>query len=150
MTYRVEIGLKPNIRDARGEKIKRRIINDLNISVDSVNTVDVYTVDADLTMEEIEKAATGPFLDPVIQEFSIGKPLGHGFRLGDRSRVQARGHGQRGPNRTGSRGDSFAAKVQTRGRSVHFGPLPHQGKINPRAGRVHRHRSFGEYPHPTV
>ena len=64
MTYRVEIGLKPNIRDARGEKFKRRIINDLNISVDSVNTVDVYTVDADLTMEEIEKAATGPFLDP--------------------------------------------------------------------------------------
>ena len=79
MTYRVEIGLKPNIRDARGGKFQRRIINDLNISVDSLNTVDVYTVDADLTMEEIEKAATGPFLDPVIQEFSIGKPLRHDF-----------------------------------------------------------------------
>ena len=79
MTHRVEVGLKPNIRDARGEKFKRRIINDLNISVDSVSTVDVYTVDADLTLEEIEKAATGPFLDPVIQEFSIGKPLRHDF-----------------------------------------------------------------------
>jgi phosphoribosylformylglycinamidine synthase II len=79
MTYRVEIGLKSNIRDARGEKFKRRIINDLNISVDSLSTVDVYTVDADLTLEEIEKAATGPFLDPVIQEFSIDKPLSHDF-----------------------------------------------------------------------
>ncbi len=78
-TFRVEVGLKPNIRDARGEKVKRRIINDLNIAVDSVNTVDVYTVDGDLAMEEIEKAATGPFLDPVIQEFSIGKPLSHDF-----------------------------------------------------------------------
>ena len=48
MTYRVEIGLKPTIRDARGEKIKRRIIDDLNISVDSVRTIDVYTVDARL------------------------------------------------------------------------------------------------------
>ena len=69
MTYRVEIGLKTNIRDARGEKFKRRIINDLNIPVDSVNTVDIYTVDGDLTREEIAKVATGPFLDPVIQEF---------------------------------------------------------------------------------
>ena len=79
MTYRVEIGLKPMIRDARGEKIKRRIINDLNISVHSVSTVDVYTVDAGLAAEEIEKVAAGPFLDPVIQEFSIGKPIRHDF-----------------------------------------------------------------------
>ncbi|MBI5968713.1 MAG: phosphoribosylformylglycinamidine synthase subunit PurS [Deltaproteobacteria bacterium] len=79
MAYRVEIGLKPTIRDARGEKVKRRIINDLNILVDSVRTIDVYTVDARLSPEEIEEVATGPFLDPVIQEFSIGKPLGHDF-----------------------------------------------------------------------
>jgi phosphoribosylformylglycinamidine (FGAM) synthase PurS component len=79
MIYRVEIGLKPNIRDARGEKIKRRIIDDLDISVDTVKTIDVYTVDAGLSMEEMEKVATGPFLDPIIQEFSIGKPLGHVF-----------------------------------------------------------------------
>jgi len=75
MAYRVEIGLKSNIRDARGEKIKRRISNDLNISVDSVKTIDVYTVDANLSREEIKKVATGPFLDPIIQELSIGKPL---------------------------------------------------------------------------
>jgi len=79
MAYRVEIGLKPNIRDARGEKIKRRIINDLTISVDSVKTIDVYTVDGNLSKEEIEQVATGPFLDPIIQEFSVGKPLQHDF-----------------------------------------------------------------------
>ncbi|MBP1718894.1 MAG: hypothetical protein H6Q43_2332, partial [Deltaproteobacteria bacterium] len=43
MIYRVEIGLKPAIRDARGEKIKGRIIHDLSIPVDAVRTVDVYT-----------------------------------------------------------------------------------------------------------
>ena len=79
MAYRVEIGLKPNIRDARGEKTKRRVINDLNISVASIRTIDVYTVDADLSGEEIEKVATGPLLDPIIQEFSIGRPLARDF-----------------------------------------------------------------------
>jgi len=79
MAYRIEIGLKPDIRDARGEKIKRRIIDDLNISVDSVRTIDVYTVDAHLSDEEIKKVASGPFFDPVIHEFSIGKPLGQDF-----------------------------------------------------------------------
>ena len=79
MAYRVEIGLKPNIRDARGEKTKRRVINDLNISVASIRTIDVYTVDADLSGGEIEKVATGPLLDPIIQEFSIGRPLARDF-----------------------------------------------------------------------
>jgi phosphoribosylformylglycinamidine synthase len=75
MAYRVEIGLKPNIRDARGEKIKGRIIDDLKIPVEAVRTVDVYTVDASLSDEDIEKVATGPFLDPIIQDYSIGRPL---------------------------------------------------------------------------
>jgi len=79
MTYRVEIGLKPSIRDARGEKIKRRIVDDLGIAVDSVRTIDVYTIDARLSIKEVEMAEAGPFLDPVIQESSIGKPLGRDF-----------------------------------------------------------------------
>ena len=79
MPYRVEIGLKPRIRDARGEKIKGRIINDLKIPVDSVRTVDVYTVEAALGDGEIEKIASGPFLDPVIQDCSIGRPLKQDF-----------------------------------------------------------------------
>ena len=75
MAYRVEVGLKSKIRDARGEKIKGRIIHDLKIPVAAVRTVDVYTVDASLSGEEMERVATGPFLDPVIQDYSLGKPL---------------------------------------------------------------------------
>jgi phosphoribosylformylglycinamidine synthase len=75
MAYRVEVGLKPNIRDARGEKIKTRIAGDLKIPVETVRTVDVYTVDASLSREEMEKVATGPFLDPIIQDYSLGEPL---------------------------------------------------------------------------
>jgi len=75
MAYRVEVGLKRNIRDARGEKIKRRIMDDLKIPIEAVRTVDVYTVDASLSDEDMEKVATGPFLDPIIQDYSVGKPL---------------------------------------------------------------------------
>ena len=79
MIYRVEIGLKPAIRDARGEKIKGRIIHDLSIPVDAVRTVDVYTLEARLSAEEIQKIASGPFLDPIIQEYSIGRPIARDF-----------------------------------------------------------------------
>lgn len=79
MTYRVEIGLKSFLRDPRGEKCKRRIMDELKIPIDSVRTVDVYTVDAQITDEEIQRIATGPFLDPIIQVHSIGKPLPQDF-----------------------------------------------------------------------
>ena len=79
MIYRVEIGLKPEIRDARGEKIKGRIIRDLNIPVEGVRTVDVYTLESRLSAEEIQQIATGPFLDPIIQEYSLGRPIAHDF-----------------------------------------------------------------------
>jgi phosphoribosylformylglycinamidine synthase II len=79
MAYRIEIGLKSNIRDARGEKIKRRINDDLHLAVESVRTIDVYTLDARLSTREVEEIACGPFLDSVIQEYSIGKPLSSNF-----------------------------------------------------------------------
>jgi phosphoribosylformylglycinamidine synthase len=79
MIYRVEIGLKPEIRDARGEKIKGRIIHDLHIPVEAVRTVDIYTLEAGLSAEEVHRIATGPFLDPIIQEYSIGRPIARDF-----------------------------------------------------------------------
>ena len=49
MPHRIEIGLKNHVRDALGEKLKRRIRDDLNLEVQSVNTISVYTIDADLS-----------------------------------------------------------------------------------------------------
>ena len=79
MAYRIEVALKENVRDARGERIKREIEHFLHLPVDEVRTIDVYTVDAPLTQEELHQAAAGPFSDPVIQEWSIERPLGAGF-----------------------------------------------------------------------
>ncbi len=79
MANRIEIGFRAGIRDALGEKIKRRIIEHLRIPVDSVKTIEVYTIDAPLTPEELELAARGPLSDPVIQEYAVDRPLARGF-----------------------------------------------------------------------
>ena len=79
MPVRIEAALKPGVRDARGERIKREIEHFLHLPVGGVRTIDVYTVDAALSRDELEQAASGPFSDPVIQEWSIDTPLAAGF-----------------------------------------------------------------------
>jgi phosphoribosylformylglycinamidine synthase len=75
MAHRIEIGLKEGIRDALGEKIKRRIVEHLCIPVDRVRTVEVYTLDGDLDSESLNRAARGPLSDPVIQTTAIDRGL---------------------------------------------------------------------------
>ena len=79
MISRIEVGFKKGIRDALGEKIKRRIIDNLSLPVEKVSTIEVYTVAGDLTKDELKEAAAGPLSDPVIQNFSINKPLAADF-----------------------------------------------------------------------
>src|SRR6266568_3361751 len=75
MPTRIEVALKESVRDARGERIKREIEHFLHLPVERVRTIDVYTVDAPLSPAELELAASGPFSDPVIQEWSVGQPV---------------------------------------------------------------------------
>ncbi len=79
MPTRIEVGFKSGIKDAQGEKIAKRIRNFLDIEVDEIKTVFVYTIDAHLSQEEIELVASGPFSDPVIQEYAIDHPLSTEF-----------------------------------------------------------------------
>lgn len=79
MYHRIEIGLKNGIKDAAGEKIKKRIIEDLGIKVEKVNTIDVYTILAELSETQLKFLGENLFLDPIIQEFSIDKPLAKDF-----------------------------------------------------------------------
>lgn len=79
MASRIEVGFKKGIRDALGEKTKKRIIDNLSLPVEKVSTIEIYTIAGDLTKEELKKAAAGPLSDPVIQNFSINKPLAAGF-----------------------------------------------------------------------
>jgi|Deesub1362B_J571_1020462.scaffolds.fasta_scaffold00265_3 phosphoribosylformylglycinamidine synthase len=75
MLTRIEVGFKERIIDARGEKTKRRIIEDLGIRIEKVKTADVYTILGELEEEEIRKICEELFCDPLIQEYSINEPL---------------------------------------------------------------------------
>jgi len=79
MAWRIVVGLKENVRDARGERVRREIREHLGIELQSVRTIDVYTVDAQLSEGEVAAAAAGPFSDPVIQDYTINQPLAHDF-----------------------------------------------------------------------
>ncbi|MCX9012386.1 MAG: phosphoribosylformylglycinamidine synthase subunit PurL [Candidatus Methanoperedens sp.] len=78
MVSRIETCFKDGMRDALGEGIKKRIIDDLHIEVESVRTIDVYMFDADLSGMQIKLLGEKVFADPVIQVFS-DRPLAKDF-----------------------------------------------------------------------
>lgn len=75
MIYRIEVGFKPQLKDVLGEKVKQKIYHHLHILVDAVKIVNVYTIEADLSLEQINLLAKGPYCDHVIQNYAINKPL---------------------------------------------------------------------------
>ncbi|MDO9528808.1 MAG: AIR synthase-related protein [Syntrophales bacterium] len=79
MASRIEIGFKKGIRDALGEKIKKRIIEHLHLIIDEVKTVEVYTIDGDLGEGELQQIARGPLSDPVIQDYAVNRGLADRF-----------------------------------------------------------------------
>lgn len=81
MAWRILAGLKDGVRDARGERVRHEIREHLGIDLESVRTIDVYTVDAILSDDEISAAAHGPFCDPVIQEVAVDRPLARDFDI---------------------------------------------------------------------
>ena len=58
--------------NVRGENVRKRIADELGLFPESVKVVDVYTIDADLTSEELEMLREKVFTDPVSETSSIG------------------------------------------------------------------------------
>jgi phosphoribosylformylglycinamidine synthase subunit PurSL len=79
MPNRIEVSFKSDCRDPLGESVQRAIVEDLGLGVDKVRTVDVYTIDADLTPQEVERLRQELFADPVIQESSATGRLARDF-----------------------------------------------------------------------
>ncbi|MFO7831831.1 MAG: phosphoribosylformylglycinamidine synthase subunit PurS [Desulfuromonadaceae bacterium] len=79
MANRIVVGLKDGVRDARGERVRQEIYDHLGIELNEVRTLDVYTIDASLSSEELQSAAAGPFSDPVIQDYGVDKALARDF-----------------------------------------------------------------------
>jgi phosphoribosylformylglycinamidine (FGAM) synthase PurS component len=78
MVNRIEVGFKKGMKDALGDSIRKRIIEDIHIKVDAVRTIEVYSIDADLGDEQVRILGENLFADPIIQVFS-DKPLAKDF-----------------------------------------------------------------------
>ena len=75
MAHRIELVLKPHLRDPAGRRLVERIRNDLGIELRSIRVGDSYVIDKDLTQEQLELIRDEVFVDPVIHEASIDKPV---------------------------------------------------------------------------
>jgi phosphoribosylformylglycinamidine synthase len=79
MPGRIEVSFKSDYRDPLGESVQRAIIEDLGLSVDKVWTIDVYSIDADLTPQELERLCKELFADPIVQVSSATSRLARDF-----------------------------------------------------------------------
>lgn len=78
MPHRIEVVLTRGHRDAIGSRVAMDIKNYLGFNVDKVRTIDVYTIDADLSTDAVSRLGNA-LADPVIQEWSADKPLAKKF-----------------------------------------------------------------------
>ncbi|MCP4680673.1 MAG: phosphoribosylformylglycinamidine synthase, partial [Deltaproteobacteria bacterium] len=78
MPHRIEVALKRGCRDALGSHTTARIKEDLSLDVEKVHTADVYTVEPDLTSDDLTELARA-LTDPVIQDWSVDRPIARGF-----------------------------------------------------------------------
>ncbi|VVB58729.1 Phosphoribosylformylglycinamidine synthase subunit PurL [Candidatus Anstonella stagnisolia] len=83
MVSRIEVALKTGVDDPTGSSVKRRILEDLKInSVSSVRTACAYTIEANLSEEEVKKVAQEIFTDAVTSHVSINAPcISEGFEF---------------------------------------------------------------------
>ena len=72
MITRLEVSTKVGMANPAGENIRHRIANELDISLESVEAVDVYKIDADLTEEQLGLLKKELFTDPISHESSFG------------------------------------------------------------------------------
>ena len=67
MSHRLEIALKENLVDAEGEGIRQKAKSYFGIDIDSVRTVHILTIDADLRHDHLQAIQAEIFTNPVTQ-----------------------------------------------------------------------------------
>ncbi|MBU0673256.1 MAG: phosphoribosylformylglycinamidine synthase subunit PurS [Proteobacteria bacterium] len=72
MLARIQVGQKPTLIDSFGTRTQKRIETDLKLEVSTVRTIKVFTVEAEISKQQLHDAASGPFCDPVTQDWSLG------------------------------------------------------------------------------
>jgi phosphoribosylformylglycinamidine synthase len=80
MPERIYVGTKSHHRDAIGERVRNRIVHDLNMGmIGSVRTVAAYCLNGSFTSADLQLIAQGPLCDPIVQDFTINSSFHTAF-----------------------------------------------------------------------
>lgn len=71
MPYRLEIALNPDLFGAEGEGIRRKAFHYFGLKLSQVRAINVLTIDADLTADQLKTIQTEIFTNPVTQTSSF-------------------------------------------------------------------------------
>jgi len=74
-TTRIDVGFKKGVKDARGDGVCSQIKDFLNISVDSVETRNIYTLESRLDDKDIQLAKDELFTDKIIHDSTVDQNL---------------------------------------------------------------------------
>ncbi|QER42920.1 phosphoribosylformylglycinamidine synthase [Thermodesulfobacterium sp. TA1] len=72
---RIEVAIKPEIKDVFGLKVQKKIFTDLNLKVEKVTFIKVYLIEGDFSFELLERFAQSALCDPVIQVYTLAQPI---------------------------------------------------------------------------
>ena len=81
MAVRIEVKFKPGITDALGKSTQARIRSELGIELEEVKTIEVYTIDKELSSDQLERIRREIFTDPLTQQSAVARPLAEDFDL---------------------------------------------------------------------
>ncbi len=71
--------MKTGLHDPAGDATRQRLAEDLGIRVDDVHVLDVYTINARLDDEELERVRAELFTDPIIHDSTANASLATGY-----------------------------------------------------------------------
>ena len=75
MPDRIEVAIQTDRPDPAGASLKARLKEDLGIEVGDIRVIDVFTFNAALSADELEKVRTELFTDPIIQTSALNQAL---------------------------------------------------------------------------
>jgi phosphoribosylformylglycinamidine synthase subunit PurSL len=74
MTTRIEVGIIEGQPDVAGRQLSARIASDLGIECGEIRVIEVYSIDKELSADQVERICVELFADPLIQKASAKKP----------------------------------------------------------------------------
>lgn len=81
MLNRIEVAIQPGLEDPAGEALRGRLAEDLHIQIENCRVIEVYTIDAALSPEELETVRAELFTDPIIETSAVNHSLAREFEF---------------------------------------------------------------------